>query len=52
MILGDMPSRKKQDPQIKDLADNFAGYVTTLLCQPQKQKSCYIWLLMAIFSSL
>lgn len=26
IILGDMPARKKQDPQIKDLADNFVDY--------------------------
>lgn len=26
MILGEMSSRKKQDPQIKELADNFVDY--------------------------
>lgn len=26
IILGDMPSKKEQNPQIKDLADNFVHY--------------------------
>ena len=55
MILGDKPSRKKQDPQIKDLANNFVDYFIMqppFYTEPKSKRAAYRWPLMALFPSL